>query len=91
MQVLARIKRTGDFACPFFLHFKLGGEKKLLGREKNRVNYMDDTVRGFDVRDDNLHGVVQEDLAILDGDCDILTKNGWGFGKFDHISSHNLA
>ena len=78
MQVLARIKRTGDIACPFLLHSKLGGERCLLRREKNRVNYMDHTVRGFDVRDDDLYGVVQEDLAILDGDGDILAKHGGG-------------
>ena len=74
MQVIARIKRTGDLACPFFLHFDLGGEKKLLGREKNRVNYMDHTVRGFNIGDDDFRGVIQEDLAIFDCDSDILAK-----------------
>ena len=37
----------------------------LLMREENRVNYMDHTVGGFGVSDDDLYGVVQEDLAIL--------------------------
>lgn len=64
---------------------------KLLRREKNRVNYMDHTVRGFNVRDDDLHGVVQEDLAILDGDGNILAENCRGAGEGDHIRSHDLA
>ena len=63
----------------------------LLRREKNRVNYMDHTVRGFDVSDDDLHGVVQEDLAILDCDGDILAKNCRGAGEGDHVRSHDLA
>ena len=77
--------------CPSFFLTLLGGEISLLRREENRVNYMDYTVGCFDVSNDDLYGVVQEDLAILDCDCDILTKNGWGFGEFDYISSHNLA
>ena len=90
MQVIAN-QKDRRFACPFFLHFNLGGEKKLLRREENRVNYMDHAVRGFDVSDDDLHGVVQEDLAILDGDGDILAKHGGGAGQGDHIRSHDLA
>ena len=74
MQVIARIKRTGDLACPFFLHFNLGGEKKLLRREKNRVNHMNYTVRGFDICDDDFRGVIQENLAIFDRNSDILAK-----------------
>ena len=52
---------------------------------------MDHTVGGFDIGDDDLHGVVQEDLAILDRDGDILAKNCRGAGEGDHIRSHDLA
>ena len=60
-------------------------------REKNRVNYVDDTIGGFDVSNDDLHGVVQENLAILDSDGDILAKYSGGAGKNDYIRGHDLA
>ena len=63
------------------------GECYLLRRQENRVNHMDYTVRGFNVRDDDFNGVVQEDLAILDGDGDIFAKHGRGAGQSNHIRS----
>jgi len=62
-----------------------------LGREKNRVNDMDHAVGCFDIGDDDLHGVVQEDLSILDRDGDILAKNCRGAGQGDYVGSHDLV
>ena len=64
---------------------------KLLRREKNRINYMDHTVRGFDISDDDLNCAVKEDTAIFDGDGDILAKHRGGAGEGDHVRSHDLA
>ena len=53
-------------------------------REKNRVNYVDHTIGGFDIGNDDLHGVIQENIAILDSDGDILAKySGCGFCHMD--------
>jgi hypothetical protein len=52
-----------------------------LSRQENDVNDVDDTIRCFNVSDDYLHGVVQEDLAIFDGDGDICAKHGGGSGQ----------
>lgn len=34
--------------------------------QKHRVNHVDDAIACFDVGDNHLHGVVQEDVAVLD-------------------------
>ena len=52
---------------------------------------MDDTIGGFDVSNDDLHGVVQEHIAILDSDGDILAKYSGRAGKSNYIRSHDLA
>ena len=67
-------RKDGQAARLFFMHFSTTNkeERKLLRREKNRVNYVDHTVGRFDVGNNDFHGVVQEDFAILYGDGDIL-------------------
>src|SRR5512143_1110245 len=52
---------------------------------------MDHTVGGFDVGDNDLDGIVQVDLAILDSDFDILAQHSRGAGQVDHVRSHDLA
>lgn len=66
-------------------------EMRLLRRQENRVNYMDYTVRGFNVSNNDLNGVVQIDLTIFDGDGDVLAKHGGSAGQSDHVRSHNFA
>jgi len=52
---------------------------------------VNDTIRGFNVSDDNMHSIVQEDLAIFHGDGHIFAQYGFGAGQLDHIGSHDLA
>ncbi len=55
---------------------------------------MDDAVAGLDVGDDDLHGFVQEDVAVFDRDGDRIAGEG-GFSALaiegDYIGSHDLA
>src|SRR5215207_11353712 len=69
----------------------LGGERCLLSREKNRVDHVDNTVGSFNVRNDDFHSIVQEDLAVFHSDGHILTRDGGSAGEVDHVRSHYLA
>jgi hypothetical protein len=63
----------------------------LVRRAKKRVNDMNYTVRGLDVGDDDLDGIVQVNDAILDGHSEIFTQQGGGTREVDQVRRRDFA
>ena len=63
-------------------------------RKEDRVDHMDDTIRGFDVGDDDLDGLVQVNAAHIYFDGDLLASQG-GISHLsiqaNHIRGHDFA
>ena len=67
-------------------------EKQVSFRRKDyAVDNVNDTVRSFNVSNDDLHSLVQEDLAIFYADGHIFAQNCLGASQLDHIGSHDFA
>ena len=63
----------------------------LHGRHEHAVDHVNDAIRGWDIREDDLDTVIQEYFSVLNLDADILAEDGLGAHQFDYVCSHNLA
>ncbi len=62
-------------------------------RHQNRIDHMNDAIRGIDVGDDHLGYVIENDLAVLHIDPHQLTADGLNTHavELDHLGRRNLA
>ena len=81
---LSGLQRCDEGGEAAICHSNIHDGAQLSRGQQNRIDHMDDAVGGHDVGDDDLHSLVQINIAHVDFDGNLLLSQG----GIDHLTIH---